>query len=243
MSYTALGLIEGALRLIGVLAEGESASSQSATDALNTLNDLIDSWSNEGLLNVPVLREVFALGTVGLQETYTWGSGGNLNSARPITVQRALIQLTGSNPPMELPLQVMNLDQYSSVVLKTLASNFPLYCYIDDAYPSKNVSVWPVPTDSTNSLVFYSVKPLVDPANLQTVLSLPPGYLRPLRYGLAIDLAPEYGKSAQESVVVVYEQAKAAIKRANTKPVYLSMDSGLTGKPSAYNWRTDGYDR
>lgn len=243
MSYSGLQLIEGAARLIGVLAEGEALSSQSANDALNTLNDLLDSWSNESLIAFPVIRDVFALSSVGLAQTYTWGASATLNSARPQTIKKALIQLTGTNPPIELPMEIMTVEQYSTVVLKTLQSNFPLYCYIDDAYPNRNVSVWPVPTDSTNSLVFYSVKPLVDISTLTTTLSLPPGYQRALRYALAIDLAPEYGVQAPDSVIAIAEQAKAAIKRTNTKPLYLTMDSALAGKPAVYNWRTDGYER
>lgn len=243
MSYSGLQLIEGAARLIGVLAEGQSLSAQGSNDALNTLNDLLDSWSNEGLIAFPMLREAFALGSVGLRETYTWGSGGNLNSARPQSIRKALIQLTGTSPPIELPMQILNVDQYASVVLKTLQSNFPLFCYVDDAYPSRNVSVWPVPTDSTNSLVFYSVKPLISIASLTATLSLPPGYQRALRYALAVELAPEYGRTLQDSVIAIAVESKAAIKRNNTKPIYLTVEAAVAGRPGVYNWKTDGYER
>lgn len=244
MSYSGLQLISGAARLIGVLAEGESLSAQGANDALNSLNDLLDSWSNESLIAFPLLREVFALATIGLQETYTWGSpGDNFTSIRPQNVRKAIIQLTGSTPSIELPMQIMNADEYAAITLKPLPSNFPLYCYIDDAYPRRNVNVWPVPTDSTNSLVFYSTKPLLDISTLSQMLSLPPGYQRALRYALAIELASEYGKTPSEVVVAIAEQSKAAIKRNNTKPIYLRMDSALSGKAAVYNWKTDGYDR
>lgn len=243
MSYSGLQLIEGAARLIGVLAEGESLSAQGANDALNALNDLLDSWSNEGLIAFPMLREAFALSSVGLSQTYTWGSAGTLASIRPQSVRKALIQLTGTTPAIELPMTILNVDQYAGVVLKSLQSNFPLFCYIDDAYPSRNVNVWPVPTDSTNSLVFYSVKPLIDLATLPTILSLPPGYQRALRYALAVDLAPEYGKSVPDSVVAIAVESKAAIKRNNTKPIYLTVDPAIAGRPGVYNWRVDGYER
>jgi hypothetical protein len=243
VSYSGLQLLSSSARLIGVLAEGESLSAQGANDALNSLNDLLDSWSNEGLIAFPLLRETFALATVGLQQTYTWGTGANLNSAWPMRVRKALIQLTGTSPPIELPMQMLNADEYAAVVLKTLQSNFPLYCYIDDAYPARNVNVWPVPTDSTNSLGFYSTKPLITIATLGQVLSVPPGYLRAIRYALAIELAPEYGKTAPQEVIAIAEQSKAAIKRNNTKPIYLTMDAALTGKSAVYNWKTDGYDR
>ena len=239
---TGLQLLTAALRLIGVLAAGEAPSSTEISDALLSLNNLLDSWSNEGLIAFPVLREVFALSSVGLAETYSWGTGSTLNSARPMRIKKALIQLTGSSPPIELPLTILNVDQYAEVVLKTLQSNFPLYCYIDDAYPNANVSVWPVPTDSTNSLVFYSVKPLAS-AILNTALSLPPGYLRSLQFNLAMDLAPEYGRMVPPTVEAIAMDSKAAIKRNHTKPIYLKVDSALRAMPSVYNWKTDGYDK
>ena len=239
---TGLDLINGAMRLIGVLASGETAPSDDVNDALTTLNNLLDSWSAESLIAFPVLREVFPMSSIGLQQTYTWGTGGNLNSIYPMRIQKALIQLSGSTPAIEFPMTILNVDQYSEVILKTLTSNFPLFCYIDDAYPKRNVNVWPVPTDSTNALVFYSVKPLTSAA-LNTSFSLPPGYLRALQYGLAVDLAPEYGKLVPPTVAAVAIESLAAIKRNNKKPVYLGIDSALRGMPAVYNWRTDGYER
>lgn len=239
---TGLDLIEGAMRLINVLAEGESASSDSTDTALSALNDMLDSWSNEGLIAFPVVRESFAFSVIGLLQTYSWGSTGAFGSARPQTVKKGLIQLSGSNPPLELPLPILNMEEYSAVTLKTLTSTFPLYCYIDDAYPASNVSVWPVPTDSTNSLIFYSVKPLSS-AILNSALSVPPGYLRAMRFALAIELASEFGKTVPEATVAIAVQAKAVIKRNNLKPHYLIVDAAVRSSPAVYNWRTDGYDR
>lgn len=239
---TALQIIQAALRLIGVLASGEPLGASEATDGLVSFNNMLDSWSNEKLIAFPVLRESFPLSSAGLLQTYTWGTTGILASARPMNVKKAIIQLSGTTPAIELPLDILNVDEYAAVVLKTLTSNFPLYCYIDDAYPNKNVSVWPVPTDSTNSLVFYSTKPLASAA-LNTPLSVPPGYLRAMQFNLAVDLAPEYGKQVPAGVTAIAVTSKADIKRTNTKPVYLGVDSALRAMPSVYNWRTDGYER
>lgn len=53
MSYstnTALDLIVGALRNINVLASGETPDANDSQDALQVLNDMMESWSNEKLL-------------------------------------------------------------------------------------------------------------------------------------------------------------------------------------------------
>ena len=46
---TANEQINGALRLLGVLAEGETPSAATPQDALTALNQMIDSWNTERL--------------------------------------------------------------------------------------------------------------------------------------------------------------------------------------------------
>jgi hypothetical protein len=41
--------INGALRLLGVLAEGETPSAETSQDALSAMNQMIDSWNTERL--------------------------------------------------------------------------------------------------------------------------------------------------------------------------------------------------
>jgi len=44
---TANDQINGALRVLGVLAEGETPSAATSQDALMALNQMIDSWNTE----------------------------------------------------------------------------------------------------------------------------------------------------------------------------------------------------
>lgn len=239
---TGQDLINGALRLIGVLAEGETASANTTNDCLSALNDLLDSWSNEKLIASPVVRESLSFASAGAKQVYTAGPGGDLATARPVSVQTALIQINSSSPAIELPLDMLNQDEYAAVVLKGTTSTYPTAIYIDDAYPLLNMNVWPVPTDSSSSLILYSQKPLTSAA-LSTPLSLQPGYLRALRFNLAIDLGPEFGRPVPQEVIAIAEQSKSAIKRNNITPVYLQVDSAIRSGSGVYNWRTDGNSR
>ena len=235
---TGLDLINRSLRLLGVLASGESASSSEATDGLNSLNDLIDSWSNENLLIPNKLREVFPI--VVNQQSYTWGTGGNFNSARPQKIENAIIQLNTQTPALEIPLKILTKDQYAGIILKGIISTFPLYIYYDNAFPLGSVNVWPIGNQAGNNLVFYSWKPLTDVASLTTVISLPPGYARALRYNLAIELAPEYGKTVSPEVISIAEVSRANIKRMNMNvdPKLLRVDDEIMSKPAVWNWLT-----
>ena len=51
MATTASDQINRALRLVGVLAEGETPSAETSQDALIALNQMIDSWSTESCLS------------------------------------------------------------------------------------------------------------------------------------------------------------------------------------------------
>lgn len=232
---TALDLITRSFSLIGSLASGESLGATEATDGLNSLNDMLDSWSTQNLLIFNKVREVFPL--VASQQTYTMGVGGNFNTSRPQKIEQALIQLTGNMPVLELPMEIMNQAQFAGITLKTLPSTFPLYLYSDNAYPTTNISVWPIPT-TVNNLVFYSWKPLADIAAISATLSLPPGYARALRYNLALELAPEYGRSISDVVAAIAQESKAEIKRMNWRPDYLRVDDTLRSKPAVWNYRT-----
>lgn len=232
---TGLDLISSSLRLLGVLASGETPSANESNDALAVLNDMIDSWSTERLLIYTTTREVFPL--VQGQQTYTIGPTGNFNTSRPQRVETALLQLNSNSPVLELPMKILNQAQYAAILLKTNTSTYPLYLYVDGAFPLNNISVYPVPT-AANNIVLYSWKPLSEIASLTTVITLPPGYSRAMRYNLAIDLAPEFGKQLQPEMIEIAAQAKSGIKRMNSGPHYLQVDNALRGKSAVWNWMT-----
>jgi len=59
MATTAADQINGALRLIGVLAEAEAPSAAMAQDALTALNQMLDSWNTERLAVFSTIDQVF----------------------------------------------------------------------------------------------------------------------------------------------------------------------------------------
>lgn len=229
---TGRDLISGALRLLGVLASGESPSASEATDGLSSLNDMLDSLSTERLMIPNTVREVFPL--VGGQQSYTMGPAGNFNTTRPIRIESALIQVPNGASTLELPLKILTEDEYASLILKQLQSTYPQFIYSEGTFPLETISLWPV-SQAANNLVLYSQKQLTDVTDLSATIVLPPGYNRALRYLLAVELAPEYGKQIPEAVAVVALESKSNIKRLNSKPKYLQVDNALRSRSSMFN--------
>lgn len=95
---TGLDLISSSLRLINVLAAGETCPTDMASDALNVLNDMIDSWNTQRLAIYTTRIDDFPL-TLNKQ-VYTLGAGGDFNIARPsqITGASSILLYNPTNP-------------------------------------------------------------------------------------------------------------------------------------------------
>lgn len=237
---TASDLINGSFRLLGILAEGETPSDAQSSDALSALNDMIDSWSNENLMIINSVREVFPL-TAGKQ-TYTIGTSGDFNTTRPMEIQDCMVQLTGTTPNVELPVQILNQDEYDAIIIKGTTSSIARKIYYDNAFPLGTIWVWPVPQDGTTNLVLVSTKPLTTLASLTTTIGLAPGFNRALRYNLAVELAPEYGVEPSDVVVTIATRSKASIKSRNMKTQVMGLDPALVPKLAGFNWKTGGFN-
>lgn len=226
-------IVYGSLRKLGVLASGEAASANEAADALSTLNNILDGWSIESLIVNAKIREEFAL--IPNQSLYTMGPGGNFNTTRPQMIEEAMVKETVSGQSSELPIDIINLDEWARIIVKTTQSSLPLKLFAEGAFPLERINIWPIPTVA-NSLVLWSWKPLTAFSSIDDDVSLPPAYEKALIYNLAVELAPEYGKLPDQLVMAIAADSKGNIKRMNTKPLLLDCDAGLLARTKSFNW-------
>lgn len=210
---TALQIIERACRMAGISASGETLSADIANDGLIYLNGVLDSLSNENLaIYSDVLDELPMTGAT----SYTYGTGGDLNEARPQSVNYVYYRMG----TIDYPVDIVTSDQYNSIALKTLSTSIPTVVFIEPDYPLCTVKVWP--QSSTGSLFFNAKKPLTTLTSLTTALSMPIGYERLLVLCLATEIMPEYGIQNQQ-VIAMMTKAKADLKRTNSRPSVLTV--------------------
>lgn len=231
---TVRDLINGSFRLLGVLASGESPSSQEQTDAFNALNDLVDSLSNNRLFIYNITEESFSFLTS--KQTYTMGPSGDFDTTRPQKIENVNIVVSGTED-FELPMKLINKDEWAQIKVKTVDSPLPRRIYPDYAYPLINLNFWPIPS-TTNSVKIWSWKAIADFATVDTTLSLPPGYQRLLRYNLALELAPEYGVTPSNEVREIARKSIQEIEAMNLGPQYLDCDPAVLGSSKAFNYYT-----
>lgn len=240
MATTANVLITRALQLIGVVAAGEVPTADDYADGLITLNDMLAAWATEPMTIYTQSRTTKTL-TVSTQ-TYTIGASASINVARPLWVANAAVIQSGGT--QEIPISVLSDDEWARVPIKSMTSTFPTSVYYDYGFDSSGygtMSVYPVPTTAA-TLVLYLPSALSTFANGSTSYLFPPGYERMLRYNLAVELAPEYGKALEPTVAGIAAMSKANVKRANNRVAELRVDSALMperGRSASYDWRTD----
>src|SRR3990172_443967 len=83
-TVTALDIIKGAMGNIRTLGAGETPSAEDAEVCLTALNNMLDTWSSEGLMIYALSTDQKAL-TIGKRD-YTIGSGGDIDSIRPDSI-------------------------------------------------------------------------------------------------------------------------------------------------------------
>ena len=208
---TAGDIINGSLRLLGVLAEGETPSSETAQDALVAMNQMIDSWNTERLAVFSTQDQVFSW--PASTRSRTFGPTGDFVGNRPVLVDDATYFRDPANG-ISFGIKIINQQQYDGIAVKTVTSTYPQVLWINMSYPNIEMYVYPVPTKLLE-WHFISVEELSQPANLATSLAFPPGYLRAFRYNLACEIAPEFGVEPSRQVQRIAMTSKRNLKRIN----------------------------
>ncbi len=284
MATQAQDLVERALRSIGAYAPGDPVDPDDFNDALDTLNDMLETWSNATMMVNYVTEIIFTI--VGNTYQYTIGQGGTIGgtftgsiAATTLTVSAisagniALGQyltgsgitagtqvvkfLTGSGgigtyqvsvdytgspvasttittyyqrplrinsafvrvSTLDYPVYPLNIEQYELIGLKTLQGPWPKYLYYQPSSPVGNITFWPVPANGEMHMFAETV--LQRFANLSDTVTLPQGYNNAIRWNLAEQLLPEYGKNDQVMVALIQKnaaEARAWVKRTNMQP-------------------------
>lgn len=209
MTTSALDIINGAARLLGVIFKSETLTADEANDGLVALNDMLDQWSNDNLITYAMTLESFALTGAA---SYTIGTGGAFNTSRPINIASAVVRLSS----VDYPLTIITQQEYQEdISVKSTTSSIPEYLTYDNGYPLGTINMYAIPT-SGSTLRILSNKPLSNLSALTTTIDFPPGWKKALRFNLAIDMAGEYGVEIPPAVIQGAKLSLGAIKRASS---------------------------
>jgi hypothetical protein len=228
---TAGDLINGSLRLLGVLAEGETPSAETSQDALLAMNQMVQSWNTERLAVFSTQDQVVTWPPSTISRTF--GPTGNIVANRPVAIDDSTYFRDPSNG-ISYGLKLINQQQYNGIAVKTVTSTYPQVMWVNMTYPDVEMYVYPVPT---KVLEFHivSVEELTQPANLATDLAFPPGYLRCFRYNLACEMAPEFGTEPSRQVQRIAMTSKRNLKRINNPDDIMALPYSIVATRQRFN--------
>lgn len=197
---TVQDLVNKSLQLIGVLAAGETPATAESDDAFAILNTIVSNWTAQQL----------PLYSVSVQTVTLTGAASYALSTRVSRIKSA--QVLAANGTARTP-DLIDAARWASVADKTRTGVFAEVLYCDYGFPSATVYLSPKPAAGT--LEVFSYTPLTAFGSLGATITLPPGYERALRYALAIELAPEYGRAVGPEILGPAQEAKSAITGLN----------------------------
>jgi len=220
---TARDIITSSLRKIQVLGNGSSLDSTEADQALDTLNDMLASFSAEGALIFQETLETFPL--TNNKDAYTFGIGEDFSTVAPLYITAAYVR----QGETDYPVTYYDEQEYSRITQKKISGSVPRIYYYDSNFPIATIYFYPVPSAS-DTFHFYSRKPLTNFSSLDGVFAMPEQYKSMLIHNLAEWIAPEYEREASPTVKKIAAKTKKTVivqNKRNEKHV-----SKLSGIPS-----------
>ena len=224
---TAEDLVESAMRLVGALDQGRSAAPRELASVLVMLNDMIESWNLQKPLIYEITREEFSLSsknphTIGLA---TGGeAAGDFAVPRPPKIQSAST-LSGT---IERPIDILSDSEWQDIRAKGTQGTRPRDLWYEREWPLGKIWLWPDPSAGAK-LILNLWKQMPSGMGLVDRFSVPPGYLRAIRFNLAVEIASEWKMNPPNQVLRIAKESKAAITSINrNKTSFMRANNALT---------------
>lgn len=244
-------LAQQALRDLGVLRPGQSASIDSLSEMLKVGNQMLDSWLLDG--QMVYTRRIDAYTLVAGQQTYTIGPvSATFTTDRPTRIEYANIIINTVTPAVRRPVELITDQQWMGIRLQSVPSAIPTKLYYDGGFTqfvSSNpgfatIYLWPGPL-TTYQLELCTWQQLATFLDINTNYALPPGYARAIQKGLAAEMIPAmdimaktYGTRAPRGPLVDRIERQARQARNDLRD-YNSPSPILPGDPAFYGAGTE----
>jgi hypothetical protein len=214
---TANTVVVDALSVVGV----NSPTASQKKEAFRFFQDLISNVSAEKLTVHSNTEDTKTL--TASTGSYTYGTGGDIDSARPVSIVSAFIRDTNGD---DTDIEIISEARYDSIGDKDV-EGLPTQIFYDAAYPLGVVNFYLVPDLSTYTVHLKVRKEIATLTALSNSISLPKEYLRYLRTALIIEIAPLYGYSPTAEDYNALRESRKNVKLVNTRVIERKAPSEL----------------
>ena len=224
-------LIKDAMQDLGVLGAGRTPNANDLTDCLRKLNSMLDSWSTSSIL-VPFTTQISH--TLDGSQSYTVGSGADINTTRPAYINSAFVN-DGNDDYSVFVLR--DRSAYDRITDKSLTGR-PEVLYYEPSLPSGTLYVYYV--GNASYTLYLNVRgQLTQFPDTSTDVDIAPGYNKAIYTNLAIEIAPMYEVTVSNELAKKAQESLAQIKRLNLPAPIMQYDPAMPGIRRGYNIETD----
>lgn len=207
---TAGEAIKKALLLIGAVDRFGEPDSNEYSDGLVSLNQLLRRLGVDrlGIHKAANVTHTLTPST----GSYAIGAGAAINTPRPHKILTASVTLGGQ----DYELEELSSEEYLAIGDKDITGT-PCKFFYDPTYANGTIYLYPYP-DSALTLNLSVQQPLTEYTSITETLALPVEYVSHIPWALAIDIAPEYGAEAPQSVLGRAQETLRQLKRLHSTP-------------------------
>lgn len=209
--------------------ETRSAIFTNANTAVNWTPALTGTPIVVGSVNINTITlSAPALFTQTAAEPFTYTVPGNIKIGRPLRFRDGFTRSSTSGiSNLDYAFQMISFDRYKEELLKNVQGPWPYTAAYQPTFPYGTLYVYPAPGTNYTAHLFTDLI-ISDFAQTTTAYSMPQGYTRALKKLLALELAPNYGKTPSPLLITQAKEAKELIKAVNDTPVVtLRFDSAI----------------
>lgn len=181
-------VIQEALELTGVIAEGETPNANQITSASTTLNLILKSWATDGLHLWKIRKYIIPL--VAGQGVYNTTT---LAMPKPLKLIEAYLQDIATSTTS--PLTIISREEYN-LLNNPAQTASPTQIYNNVNRADCDFYVYPPPDTTTaisKQIIVWVQIPMEDVTLSTDIVDIPSEWCRACTYGLALDLADKYG--------------------------------------------------
>ena len=192
-NYTAAEFVDEALERIGL--DPAEATMRHLRSARRSLDLMFSEWPNKGVKLWAV--DQVTLDMVVSTPTYNTATG-------TICILDAVLRRSSVDTPM-FP---MSRSEYAAIPTKT-TTGLPSRFYLNRAITTPTITVWPVPENSTDDMLYWRVRRLEDVGTPSNTLDVASRWFEPVAAGLAAKLAVKFAPARIDKLDALAERAFA----------------------------------
>lgn len=161
-------------------------------------------------------------------DTVTYTVPGNIPMGRPLRFRDGFTRANTSGiSNLDYSFEMISFDRYKEELLKNVQGPWPYVAAYQPTFPYGTLYVYPAPGSNYTAHLFTDLI-ISNFAATTTAFNMPQGYSRALKKLLALELAPNYGKTPSPLLITQAKEAKELIKAVNDTPVVtLKFDSAI----------------